>query len=234
MPSAPLQTPHFVFGVDLDGVVANFIDGLRPVAAEWLDVDPSTLTGDVSYGLAEWHLEHMGKDPADGYERLHRFAVTQRNLFRDLPPIEGAPATLRRISALGIRIRIITHRLYIKHFHRPALSQTIDWLDHHGIPYWDLCFMKEKAAVGADLYIEDSPDNIRSLRQTGCDVICFGNSTNVDIAPPRVTTWPEVELLVRERFAAWNRNDRPGVARASARTLPAQTSDRARASSPRQ
>ena len=29
----------FVFGVDLDGVVADFYGGLRPIAAEWLGVD---------------------------------------------------------------------------------------------------------------------------------------------------------------------------------------------------
>jgi len=207
---------HFVFGVDLDGVVANFIEGLRPVAAEWLGVEESTLPREVGYGFAEWHLERMGKDPSDGYERLHRFAVTQRNLFRDLPPIEGAPAALRRISALGVRIRIITHRLYIKHFHRSALAQTIDWLDHHGIPYWDLCFMAEKAAVGADLYVEDSPANIASLRDAGCEVICFGNSTNVDVAAPRVSSWQEVEGLVQQRFARWRRGPVPTLVRAGA------------------
>ena len=38
------------------------------------------------------------------------------------------------------------------------------WLDNHGIPYWDLCFMRDKGDVGADLYVEDSPENIKSLR----------------------------------------------------------------------
>ncbi|MEO8185326.1 MAG: 5'-nucleotidase [Deltaproteobacteria bacterium] len=208
-----MNQQSFVFGVDLDGVVANFLLGLRPIAAEWLGVRESELTGDVSYGLAEWHLERMGKDPEDGYERLHRFAITQRNLFRDLPPLEDAPATLRRISALGVRIRIITHRLYIRNFHRLALTQTIDWLDHHGIPYWDLCFMKEKAAVGADLYIEDSPGNIQALRAAGCEVICFGNSTNLDVAAPRVTSWQQVEALLRKRLVRWS--NRPSVVRAA-------------------
>lgn len=206
------MTPNsFVFGVDLDGVVADFMAGLRPIAAEWLGVDARELPRDVGYGFPEWHLERMGQSASDGYDRLHRFAVTQRSLFRELPPIEGAPAALRRISALGIRIRIITHRLYIAHFHRPALAQTIDWLDHHGIPYWDLCFMAEKAAVGANLYIEDSPANIAALRDSGCDVICFGNSTNVEVAAPRVTTWAEVELLVQQRFARWRRGPTPAV-----------------------
>ena len=34
---------RFVFGVDLDGVCADFYHGLRPIAAEWLGVDVATL-----------------------------------------------------------------------------------------------------------------------------------------------------------------------------------------------
>jgi UDP-glucose 4-epimerase len=32
-----------------------------------------------------------------------------------------------------------------------GLRQTVEWLDFYDVPYWDLCFMKDKAAVGADL-----------------------------------------------------------------------------------
>src|SRR3990172_3226868 len=150
---------RFVLGVDLDGVVAEFYGGLRPIAAEWLGVPLDSLTTEVSYNLPEWRLETVGS-----YEDLHRFAVTQRELFRNLSPIDGAGPVLRRLSARNIRIRIITHRLFIKYAHQLAVEQTTEWLEHHGIPYWDLCFMKEKAAVGADLYIEDSPRNVEQLR----------------------------------------------------------------------
>ena len=38
MPEVRVNQKNFVFGVDLDGVVANFIEGLRPIAAEWLEL----------------------------------------------------------------------------------------------------------------------------------------------------------------------------------------------------
>jgi beta-phosphoglucomutase-like phosphatase (HAD superfamily) len=194
-----------VLGVDLDGVVADFYEGIRPFAAEWLGVPEDALTRTVSYGLPEWNLQQMGGSASEAYERLHRFAVTQRNLFQVLAPVHGAPAALRRLSALQtstarVRIRIITHRLYIKYFHQEALTQTIGWLENHGIPYWDLCFMQEKAAVGAHLYIEDSPANVESLRASGHDTIVFDNSTNRHVAEPRARTWNEAEELVREAF----------------------------------
>jgi 5'(3')-deoxyribonucleotidase len=189
---------QFVLGVDLDGVVANFYAGLLPIAAEWLGVPVASLPLDVSYGLTEWGLDAVG-----GYEDLHRFAVVQRSLFRKLEPMPGAPAALRRISQSDVRIRIITHRLYVKYFHEEAVTQTTAWLEHHGIPYWDLCFMKDKAAVGADLYIEDSPDNGQSLRTDGHETIVFRNSTNRHIAPPQASDWGDVERLVAEHQQRW-------------------------------
>ena len=187
-----MSDTRFVLGVDLDGVCADFYGGLRPIAAEWTGVDVDVLTPDVSYNLPEWKLDMFG-----GYEQLHRFAVIQRKLFQELEPIKDAPTVLRSLDAHNeIRIRIITHRLYIKHFHEETVQQTTHWLDHHGIPYWDLCFMQEKAAVGADLYIEDSPSNVEQLRADGLDTIVFTNSTNEHLAPPRADTWTQAVDLV--------------------------------------
>ena len=143
----------FVLGVDLDGTCADFYAGLRPIAAEWLGVPETSLGSEVSWDLPEWGVAQA----PGGYPKLHQFAVLQRDLFRVLKPMPGAPQVLRRLSDMGVRIRIITHRLLIKNFHRVAVQQTVDWLDGHDIPYWDLCFLADKSAVGADLYVEDSP-----------------------------------------------------------------------------
>lgn len=189
---------RFVLGVDLDGVVADFIGGLRPIAAEWVGRDVSELPLEVSRGFPEW-----GIGDQQDYDDLHRFAVTQRELFQRLAPISGAPAALRRISRRNVRIRIITHRLYIKHFHAEAVLQTTQWLEHHGVPYWDLCFMRDKAAVGADLYLEDTPANVEALRTDGHDTIVVTNSMNRQVSDPRADTWEEVESRVYEYLERW-------------------------------
>lgn len=182
-----------VIGVDLDGVCADFYGRMREIAAEWFERPIGELPEAVSYGMSEW-----GVVDTDQYDSLHRFAVTQRELFGTMPMIPGARRYLRQLSDEGYRIRIITHRLYIHYFHATAVMQTVEWLDSHGIPYWDLCFMKEKARVGADIYVEDAPENIQSLRSQGLYTICFANSTNTHIADPRATTWEEVYELVRQ------------------------------------
>lgn len=187
----------FVLGVDLDGCVADFYAGLRPIAAEWLGVPEDSLTLEVSYGLPEWKLNQ------ETYADLHRFAVTQRDLFRKLEPIEGAAPALRRVSELGIRVRIITHRLYIPYVHEQTIAQTTRWLDHYGVPYWDLCFMKDKGAVGADLYIEDAPDNVKQLRAEDNEVVIFTNSTNKHLEGLRANSWAEVERIAAEKRGEW-------------------------------
>ena len=189
----PSDSGQIVLGVDLDGVCADFYGRMREIAAEWFERPINELTSDVSFGLAEWGIR------GDGYDSLHRFAVTERDFFRTVPMIPGARRVLRQLSDEGYRIRIITHRLFISFLHGPAVTQTIDWLDHHGIPYWDLCFMKEKDQVGADIYVEDSPSNVERLRHRGHYTICFGNSTNKHIADPRAASWDEVYRLVKAR-----------------------------------
>jgi len=187
---------RFVLGVDLDGTCADYYGGLRPVAAAWLGVPVDSLTTEVSWDFPEWGIDRA----PGGYEALHRFAVTQHDLFRNLRPIAGAPMALRRLSAADIRIRVITHRLFIKYFHQAAVRQTVEWLDSHDIPYWDLCFMGDKGAVGADLYIEDAPMHIEKLRRDGQQVIVFSNSTNRHLPGPRADTWDQVyEMVMRAR-----------------------------------
>jgi 5'(3')-deoxyribonucleotidase len=190
-----MDASEFVFGVDLDGVVADYIQGLKPIAAEWLGVPVTSLTDEVSYGFKEWNI--------GDYNDLHRFALKERALFASLPLMDGAASALRRISSRGVRIRIITHRLYIPWFHRQAVVQTIEWLENYGIPYWDLCFMAEKSSVNAHVYVEDSPGNISALREAGKEVIVFRNSTNREVSAPGAGDWLEVERWVLEKFDLW-------------------------------
>ena len=81
------------------------------------------------------------------------------------------------------------------------MTQTTDWLDANGIPYWDLCFMKVKEQVGADIYVDDTPANLESLRAKDLYAICFTNSTNRTLGEPRADTWDDVYRLVRDRWA---------------------------------
>lgn len=206
---------QFVLGLDLDGCVADFYARMREIAAEWTGRPEAELSSNVRYGLAEWGL-------VEGeYDRLHRFAVTQRDLFTSMAPIAGAPQALRRLGSEGVRIRVITHRLFIRHFHQTAVAQTVQWLDAHAVPYWDLCLMRDKELVDANVYVEDSQRNIERLRAAQKDVIIFDNSTNVHVDDQpggRARSWRVAEEMIRSRYYEWldergrPRPSAPGVA----------------------
>ncbi len=191
-----VENHPYIFGVDLDGVCADFYEGIRPIAAEWMGVEEKLLVRNVSYGLPEWGIP----EAPGAYLDFHKFAVTQRQLFSRLEVMPGCPQVLRKLSKEKVRIRIITHRLFIKYFHKQAVSQTIDWLETHGIPYWDLCFMQHKTDVGAHIYIEDSEKNIKEYERAGKKVIIFSNSTNMHIEGLRVHKWEDVYQIVMDDY----------------------------------
>ena len=191
------MTAQFVFGVDLDGVVADYTAGFREFLLQEYDADPASLPPRQSYHFAEWGLDR------DEYERRHRRAVSEHRIMAKLPAIEGAAEALWRLSDAGVWIRVITHRLYVNWGHAEAVADTVQWLDAEQIPYRDICFLGNKPEVEADCYVDDAPHNIAALRASGNRVIVFDQSYNRDAPDPRAHTWPEVEQLVMEQFTEW-------------------------------
>jgi 5'(3')-deoxyribonucleotidase len=199
--------PRFVFGVDLDGVCMDYYGSIKPYLAEWMEKPVDSLPDEVSYGFPGWGIEEFG-----GYDSLHAYLLDKK-FFVDAPPMKDAPETLQRLSEQDIRIRIVTHRLWLKGRHAEAARQTVQWLDKHDIPYWDLCFVKDKPVVGADLYIEDTTRNIIALREAGRPTIIFTNNGNLSLPGRRVSDWKEVEVIVGEEHERWlsNRDAEAGL-----------------------
>ena len=187
--------PGFVLGVDLDGVCADYESALRSSVATRRGIDPSTLPSQESMGhFTEWGLT------ADGFREAHRTAVTEDHIFRTMQPYPGVAEVLWRLSDAGVWIRVITHRLLFNGLHEASAADTAVWLDQHDIPYRDLCFIGDKATVGADLYIDDSPHIILALREAGRTALVFDQLYNRHLDGPRVRSWADVEPLVLDRL----------------------------------
>jgi 5'(3')-deoxyribonucleotidase len=180
----------FVLGVDLDGVCGDHTEAFRRVVAAELDVDPAALGPQTSWDFAEWGLA------GDDFLRLHRKGVLEHHMFAEMPPVPGAAEALWRLSDAGIWIRLITHRLYASWGHATAVADTVAWLDRHGIPYRDLCFLGHKPQVEADAYVDDAPHNIVELRATGTPAIVYDQPYNQELAGPRARDWEDVERWV--------------------------------------
>lgn len=195
----------FVFGVDLDGVVADYTLGLREIVAEERGVDPEMLPLERSWDFDEW-----GFGPGD-FDRYHRMAVNERRMLATLPMVEGAADALWRLSDAGIWIRVITHRLYTHWGHATAISDTVSWLDTNQIPYRDICFLGAKPEVEADCYIDDAAHNIEGLRAQGNTVIIFDQPYNRHLPEPRAEDWVEVEDLVLQLVAESGQHVQPQI-----------------------
>jgi 5'-nucleotidase len=182
----------FILGVDLDGVCADYTEALRGVVATQRGIDPSDLADPVTWDFADWGLDRSG------FERLHRSAVLEHRIFRTMPVVPDAAEALWRLSDAGVWIRIITHRLAVNWGHAIAVSDTVEWLDSHGIPYRDLCFLGDKPQVEAHLYVDDAPHNVLALRERGNEVVVFDAPYNRHLDGPRAVDWLEVEHLVAE------------------------------------
>ena len=201
----PKPARNFIFAVDLDGCVVDFYKAIRPIAAEWLNKPVHELTEDFSYGFPEWGM------PTEGelrYSFMHRYAVKQREIFKKAPPIPDAAYTLRKLSSAGGHIRIATHRLYVGGTHELVVSHTVNWLEQHAVPYMDLCFLKDKTSVNADVYIDDSPTNITRFEEEGKEYIIYNNSTNKNCSGKRAMNWDEVYDIVIEKMNQKNAHNK--------------------------
>jgi len=185
----------FVFGVDLDGVVADYTVGFREVVAADRGVAPDSLPEDRSWDFHEWGLS------VDDFNRLHEHAVTELRMLATLPVVPGAADALWRLSDAGVWIRIVTHRLYVNWGHAAAVADTVTWLDENRIPYRDICFLGAKPEVEADCYVDDAPHNVEELRAAGNDVIVFDQPYNREFGGLRAKNWEEAEAIVVELAA---------------------------------
>ena len=181
---------EFVLGVDIDGVLGDHTGAFRRFVAAHREVEADSLPLERSWDFHEWGLE-----PGE-YDLLHRAAVLDHRMFRDMDVMEGAARALWRLSDAGVWIRIITHRLYVNWGHQVAVSDTVEWLDRHQIPYRDICFLGAKPEVEADLYVDDAPHNVLALRAAGNRVVIFDQPYNRDLDGDRVRSWAEMEDVV--------------------------------------
>jgi 5'-nucleotidase len=183
---------QLVLGVDLDAVCGDYEDALRASVARRTGRDPAELSPQTTWdAYSEWGMSFAE------FEEAHRTAVVEDRIFREMQPLPGVSEALWQLSDEGVWIRIITHRLIFNGAHEVSAADTAWWLDHHRIPYRDLCFIGDKPDVGADVYIDDSPRNIIGLRAAGRTAVVFDQPYNRDLAGPRVSSWGEVTAFVQ-------------------------------------
>lgn len=188
--------------VDLDNTSGDYEGGLRQKIAKILNVPESEINEkfpmvhDYAMGNNGWHQ----MDTQEKFFALHSQAV-EDGLFSDMVAYPNVSEVLWRCHGLGHHIRVVTAR-FLKPGDRYVVGRTtFEWLDKNQIPVDDIAFTEHKTDIDADVYIDDSPSNIRRLRAAGKTVIIFHQEYNKDFDGLRAHNWIEVEQIIAELAA---------------------------------
>lgn len=180
-------------GVDLDEVVFEYIDGLRQYLRskdmEAPDADPV----DYNLGQAGWF------DTYEDFKRIHGQAVDEE-IYANLNPIPDSIKTLWDLSRSGYEINIVTKRFVNPGQHKKVVKQTAESLDKHRIPHSNLLFLSDKTQFLVDCNIDDSPNNIRDLKNANRFAIIFDFAYNQNMNGPRAKNWVELREILRDKF----------------------------------
>jgi 5'(3')-deoxyribonucleotidase len=185
----------FIIGIDIDGCLGDYYDSLRTMVADKVGV-PRSQVEDIYpnpkyYDMKDW------PDFEQNFVKYHTEAVMD-GLFLNMKPILGASEVLWRLNDEGHHLRVITSR-FVKHGQNAkVISDTAYWLDKHDIPYRDIMFVRHKPDVYADVYIDDSPENLAALSTKGRQAIIFNAGYNQELIGRRAQTWEDVYNHVEE------------------------------------
>lgn len=186
------DSKHYVLGIDLDNVTANYTKGLRDyMVSRGFSAEDMPEPTDYDFVKAGWPF----KDRED-YMNNHMDFVSCGG-FLGLETMLGASETLHKLVGEGVRIRVVTHRLLRDNTYAQSISDTVRWLDSRGIPFHDFCAISQKSAVGVDMLVDDAPSNVESVREGGGHVAVFDHPYNRHLPDPRVGSWDEIYDLVQ-------------------------------------
>lgn len=190
----PTAGDKIVLGVDLDEVVYRYTSGFR----NWLEYRHGfTLPPEDP---KSWSLKESGWfAQEEDFAKFHGQAVNE-GLYEQLETLPQARETLWELSDAGYQLNIITSRFVNPGQHQRVVAQTVKALDRDRIPYSNLSFLGNKVLQQADAYLDDSPKNIKGLKEAGREVIIFTMAYNKALEGRRADTWGEARAHLRDLF----------------------------------
>lgn len=184
----------FILGLDLDGVCANYTAGLAEYVSREKGIDPDLLPEPEHYSYFESGWPFTSEDD---YRACHGRAVEQ-GLFRWVRPMPGLKDAVDELHDNNVHVFIVTHRLLRPGSYARVLGDTAAWLDSHGIRYDSFSATRLKALVEVDIYVDDSPSNVASIRSAGTPALIFNQPYNQDVEGPRADDWPDAVKKILE------------------------------------
>lgn len=170
--------------VDMDEVIADFI------AKQLALFNQENKTTYTKADLAGKKLREMHPEQAERIREL----VSDRSYFADLPVIEGARETLKKLAEKH-EIFITTAAMEFP----TSFDAKYAWLKEHFdfIPESHYVFCGDKSILSADYLIDDHMRHLENFQGQG---ILFASQHNLDETyQPKMANWSEVYSYFQEK-----------------------------------
>lgn len=180
-------------GIDIDDTIADTFDYLMPYIAEFYNINIEHLkNNNISYCTF----------PKEMKKRELEFAKKYYDKIIPSTPFKPKVAEyIDKIKELGHEIIIITARdktLYIDEY-----KTTIKELNNNNIHYDRLICNFDKATIckneKIDLFIDDSIENCKKVKNLGIETILFNSKSNINIKTNlcRVDNWENIYQKIK-------------------------------------
>lgn len=136
--------------IDMDGVLADFEQGLRQKWRQaYADVPPLPAAERLSFYASRDYPEYL-------QSRVGKVCFAQ-GFFRDLPPLPGAIEAVHTLVAAGHEVRLCSSPLLQNPY---CVDEKYQWVaEHLGQGWMDKVILtKDKTLVHGDYLIDDKPD----------------------------------------------------------------------------
>jgi len=157
--SSDSSTP--TVALTMDGVIANWVKGLRAHVAARHGVADRQLALNVSWDLSEWGVD----DPAGTIRDFLLSPMSGR-----LKLVEGADAGIARLQSAGFRVLAVTRRDHMvgdrpddQDTTRHIARQWFAGQPQLGIGDDGIVFTEDPVGVDADVWVDDAPRRVKRL-----------------------------------------------------------------------
>lgn len=190
-------------GVDLDGILYDFVGSLRRYLIEVEGFDAERLSGGGWDDWSEQSTWDFYRDSwglsLDEYLQACDRGVDSGYVFRHGDPEAEGVETIEKIRSDGHKVFIITARSY----GTKSKINTVEWLRQHGIQEDGLIITKHKTVIGVDLMVDDYEENFNDFSSIGtpCYLLTRPWNQHVDAGDLRINSWTEFYDRVRSEAA---------------------------------
>lgn len=167
-------------GLDMDGVIYNFVEDLRDYLTNNLHRSPETLPEPDRWEFwTDWNMSFKQ------FKYVMESGIESGELFANGPMYDGAEG-INYLTSKGHTVHILTHR-----DHRVE-QRTYDWFASKGLTVHSITLNGDKTAEEFDIYFDDKPENVAAVLEAGRKAFLLDRPWNQKAKEARVFGWPGI------------------------------------------